>query len=270
MNLKDVISSLNNYAPLITAVIIIFQIYFSFKKAIQIQKDKIKEEFNLKFFNLIQEKINDFNELDIENYIRVHVINFINQLKDNKLPNNIVMTKARFPDFLTKHNEFTDALNVIINIIETHEVINPNFKVFRYALLSSTDSLITTFSYLSEKYISFLPIDYEQNVIFNMPNPATLQEIEKLSNEYIYNCNDLSCFIYDLSIECQNHLLGRLYKNQVNVRWPIDPNHLAINFQCKSFDEWIKYFENDTGWVKKIKELESQAKEFKSGNVRNK
>ena len=234
-------------------VIMAFQVYWQQKGNLKLQQENSREKLKLTIYEKIDEALEIFFKSEISTYLRLMQTYLTQTYAELKMNSNLTPINSRIPDFL-KYNETSSQTAIqVCFLLESWEIVSPQFKVFRLAINSALHDLRESFAELYPLLLHYLPVDLPiekqvKTIWPHIPNEEQLLIIQKKIANYLHNYDLLAGYMYDIKISCQNNLLGNLFQHRIEFRKPLDPKFTAINFDTKSIEDWISHFENETAW----------------------
>lgn len=178
--------------------------------------------------------------------------------------------KGRASVFSEYDSKVRLSLTDLFKTLESYDIITPNLGIFRIALSSASHDLHNAFTPLFSELLRFLPVDVPEDrvkevgtKIIEPPTPTQpqLEAIEHLAHQYYKVTVDIGSYLYDLSVEAQNILLGKLFGHRLPLRQPSDPKIKAITTDADRVQELKKYFQEETEWGRKESEIRQRLKE---------
>jgi hypothetical protein len=161
-----------------------------------------------------------------------------------------------------------EAVVNLFKTLESYDIITPNLGIFRIALSSASHDLNNAFTLLFSELLRFLPVDVPEDRVKElgiieppMPTQDQLETIEHLADQYYKATVDVGCYLYDLSVEAQNILLGKLFGHRLSPRQPSDPKIKVISTDADRVKELKKYFQEETEWGRKESEIRQRLQE---------
>ncbi|HDH04415.1 MAG TPA: hypothetical protein ENH01_01690 [Nitrospirae bacterium] len=248
-------------------LVIIWQNGRQHRSSLQVQKENFKEKLRLEIYQeLIKSVDNTSSKLSKQSSksmdIPISLETYSSQVASGIRP---VPPRARASQFSAEHHSLHGSIARLFYIFERYTIAVPKFKIFQTALNVAIYDSNQAYEPLYYKLLDFLPIDIQESdrkpggpsVI--APKVATkedLSHIQELCNKYNEALTDIVCYLYDLTAESQNILLGSLFDNRVPSRKPLDQNHIVITTDEKSINKLERYFNEETAWGKNQKEIE--------------
>lgn len=240
-----------------------FQVYWQQKGNLKLQKENSREELKLTIYEKIEQAVSSFDKAEVSSYLTLMQVYLTTTLAEIKNSRPLTMISSRTIIFMEKNDIAANAAIQIVALIESWEIISPEFKVFRLALNSALHDLRESYTELYPLLRDHLPVDLplEGQTKIVWPYKPTVEQLFIIQDKislYLRNYNQLVGYTYDIKILSQNVLLKNLFENELPFRKPLDPNYIAINFQEKTIDEWIYYFENETNWGLSCKKAQQE------------
>lgn len=246
------------------------QIYLQHKSSLNLQRKNYKQKTQIQLYNEIAKNISDATEknITIQTKIRSVVSSLRMYLYSVERGNKDYEIYSRSSEIENCHYESLGAVVELMGKIEQYLIINPNFAIFITAFSSIHHDLMESFQPLSIMLMENLPIDVPkekqqqlQVAVLRMNiKKENIDKIEYLSDIYLDNLLTASCYVFDLSREAQNLLLGEVFKNKVPARKPIVSKYKVINTEPNNIKSLEKYFNEETSWGKEKKKYETIAK----------
>lgn len=171
--------------------------------------------------------------------------------------------KNRAQDFVDLNVALGSSGIDVMMVLEKYEIASPELKIFRTALSCAREDLSEAFQPLFLEYVKILSAEWPDNqstreaqiIHKSLPSPSDLERLEQLTDAYIDAAARYGNIHFDLSVETQNLLLGGLFRYRVPKRNPPDPSQYVISLEPKVVAKLEDYFENETLWGKRKKEI---------------
>lgn len=208
-----------------------------------ILKQKLETETVDELLKLIWVAENDLNRI-ITTYYILHFSQYDEQAKihENSIINKEPITDIDFQFYRLDElktsidNDINELINLVskyhysalevIHYIESRKIILDGFKIFIDEIISRHERQRKEMDILTEKTYRF----YLKNKIIRNEK-LSLSDFDLLKEcfDNLNNTNDyLKCYYYDLEIELQNEVIGKLYNKKINGRTPLDPKYKVL------------------------------------------
>lgn len=234
-------------------------------------RENFREQLRLNIFNEINSKIEAANTAYIKantfaSFVPIKLSLYKNQIE---MGFNPVPIKDRVLNFHELHFNAKDTFSALLGIFEKYEIVNPNLVIFKTAFSAANYDVDKAFEALSSEFAKYLPMDVAESeiqrigtniIVPTLPNDDQLSQLKALERAYSDKMTDILSYLYDLKIEAQNLFLGKLFKNRVPSRQPLDPECIVITTDQNKIKELERYFKEDTPWGKNIKQVNSDVK----------
>ena len=170
---------------------------------------------------------------------------YVGGIKHGMPPWNI---ELRAPEFLELSSTADSALVALIVEIEQWEVSFASADLFRWAFGSASRDIGEAFDKLFNAVVPVLPTDKRPPEQGAFPQPPVseqqLEAVGLLAKSYLYECDELHCYLHDLIVEAQNELVSPLFNRRVAIREPLDVRHKVITESQRH--ALLKYFKEDS------------------------
>lgn len=221
------------------AIVVVWQVGRQHRGNLELQKERLKDEQKLLFFDSLSEKIAEADSaLGAVSSWGSAVPSALRQfLRQSEIPNfRPAPPRHRAATLLELQNQANRALIAVISTIEYREAIDPTFVAFRYAIARQNELCGRVFHEFHLAILPLLPVDPPPEAAASGVQPRTLKTptvedvaaLEKVGGKLQQEYLTLSDFLSDLSREAQNRLLGGLFGNRVQERKPLDPSVLVL------------------------------------------
>jgi hypothetical protein len=136
-----------------------------------------------------------------------------------------------FPHLRAKQNAAFHSILSLMWILETHEIVMPEFAVFRQRLAQGNNTISVALNDFAAAALQFSgpaplrwpPTDDERKTLSSLADSASRATFA------------LSAVVWDLRVEAQNHLLGGLFPSRrVPARTPGDPSERVTTIPAPS------------------------------------
>lgn len=251
----------------ISAWLIAWRIGREYRNGLGLQRERAREQLRLEIFKEFQTSMRAASDavLSADTAARTIALDFIVQRSLIELGAIPEPSKKRALDFADYNSAACKAVSSLIHVIETYEIVNPELKIFQKAFGSGLHDAREAFQPFFNELLKFLPVDVPEHKVQELgtrtitrpaPNKSQLQQLESLAERYANALLEISCYIYDLRVEAQNILLGKLFEQRVRSRQPLDPKHVAITTEPEKVRDLERYFDEKTEWGKTKKRTE--------------
>jgi hypothetical protein len=182
-------------------------------------------------------------------------------LSNNNLSFSI--PKERVP-ILIKKKYLSDAKAIeVISRTERWQIIDTRIELFRTAINVAKHDIDNAWQPYFNLVLPVMPTEVpghpERSTLpWTLPDDQTAKQIDKLGEALLDAVSNLQCHIYDFQLEMQNLLLGRLFKNKLLARKPIDPNLIVV--QLNRHTELTEFFEKQSAWGKSKIRIENEVR----------
>jgi hypothetical protein len=173
--------------------------------------------------------------------------------------------RSRIPELLQRKSQMADTQIAVIGMIERWLIVDPRINVFKLAFSASMHE---TWDEFFPKYFSLvmdkLPADLHrenESTIVLPPKPCTPEELHAirfLGEKMIAESENFLGYLYDFQVEMQRLLLRDLFKHDLPVREPIDPNIIVLNL--RNHRALTKLFIEETAWGRYMKAIEDDTR----------
>jgi hypothetical protein len=161
---------------------------------------------------------------------------------------------TRWNAFATYQQNFSNAVQRLIFLIENRRFVDPRFVIFRTAYQTIGHDILTLVFQDCVLLVSrALPVDNPHGGIFpyTPPTLAAAQSIKELAEKLNQVLWDGISYSEDFMVETQNHLLGDLFASRVAHREPINPKAVVIDLA--RHEELEQWFVEETAWGHQMK-----------------
>ena len=250
--------------------IIVWQISRQHRNILQIQKENFKEKLRLEIYQDLIKNVDNANsivsKLSAKSMtIPISLETYQRQLSLGSNPNP---PRYRALELSEAHHSINKSIVCLFHSFESYNIAVPKFSIFQLALNSALHDAQETFSPFFSKLMKYLPMDVSESdqgpnmppiIVPAAPNEKELVLIRDLGEKYNKALIAISSFLYDLTVEAQNILLGGLFENRVLPRQPLDPDMVVITTDDESIKKLEKYFNDETAWGKTKKQAKADA-----------
>jgi hypothetical protein len=112
----------------------------------------------------------------------------------------------------------------LMAMLETHEIVMPEFLVFRTKLAEAARALRVALGDFASLALPFVAVGKDGTALRWPPNDAEMNELSRFAGIAQRAGFDVGAVIHDLRVEAQNYLLGDLFGRQLPERKPTDPS----------------------------------------------
>lgn len=172
---------------------------------------------------------------------------------------NIPITPIQYrePVFRVALNRLTNNTIKLIFFLERHAPLLPGFEIFKLALGAACDEVNAGYHELQSVLLRWLPMENPSyGVQTNAPQfvrcptitTEAVGEFQVAMEPILKSIGLLECWVSDLSIDIQNHLLGDYADQHVMHRVPIDPDFFVVTVDPKKRELLTKHFMEKTAY----------------------
>jgi|AntAceMinimDraft_9_1070365.scaffolds.fasta_scaffold100666_2 hypothetical protein len=235
--------------------LVLMQIKRNHKSNFELQTKQHQEELKLKLYDQLVHQIALAHHKIVQIHSEVSTLPFnINFFWKKKIEFNInpEPVKSRSIILIESNSIATNQVIELIAVLERYEIALPRFRTFIKVLAKQLEMIQKSFREFLDEATHFMPWDVEEEKAKKMGIPTTIipnrptEEQSKLLQKLATDCCDcymqLTAFIYDLTIEAQNHILGELFNHKLPPREPKDENNLVVTFDSsntKKIEEFL-------------------------------
>jgi len=249
---------------LVGVIIVIYQLGRQHRSQLKLQRENYREQLRLKIYQQFSKLLDMAVHKNIDSslyafHIPGNVQIYRGQLKDGFSPSPL---RDRASELSKLHNETLKTITALIFMIERYQIVDLRINIFRTAIGVAHHDMMETFRPLFSFLLRILPDDIPRPdgsyVLVNVISPSDEQvnELKMLVDAYKAASDDMGCYLYDLNVELQNALLSNLFPQKVPRRKPLDPRFKVISTEPNEIERLQKYFEEQTDWGKKKKQIE--------------
>ena len=233
----------------IAAFMVVYQLQNQHVSNLEIQKENKRDEFRLKIFEELSQKVSEAGHALIEDrgYLSFYPIT-LRSYNDQTLA-GITPTypELRFHEHQKLHEHTSDATISLMGLLEKYEIVFPEaMKLFRLALSSSLHDVDNAYRKMHLTLIKRLPMDVRGGIHFTPATEEEITELEELIKHYSKSISGVENYIYDMVYEFQNVFLKELFNNKVTKREPLDPKYRVLSTDPEEMKILEHYFNNDT------------------------
>lgn len=223
-------SVIQSFGIFITAWFVVWQIKKQRESAIKVEKVKFKNDINFKIYQMISTEISAAQKYNFTSAMRMpeRILGSIN--KEETI-------KAELADIDNEYRSSFDQVLKVVSILEDYEITLTNLSIFKVIICTMLDDFM-------ERHFELIKYIHESKVeLVGACMPSVKFEGLKSACDRLHECwLDLSSYLFDLTVECQNQLLGEIYQTQIKPRKPLDPKYIAITANAK---EVVEFFKNN-------------------------
>lgn len=250
--------------------IIVWQISRQHRNTLQLQKENFKEKLRLEIYQELIKSINSTNTMVSTLSAKSMTMPIALETYLNQLSLGLKPTPPRYRalEFSEASHALSKSIARLLNSFESYRIAVPKFSIFQIALNSAGYNAGDAFRPFYDKLMNYLPMDVLDSdqrpgipsvIVPAIPSKEELTILQDLGEKYNEALLEITSFLYDLTLEAQNILLGGLFKNRVQPRQPLDPNMIVITTDDESIKKLEKYFNEETEWGKMNKKAEADA-----------
>ena len=258
---------------IVAAGVVVWQIGRQHKDSLALQRDNAREELKLRVHGLLVQRIRKLSDANVSAGMYAFMIPMtletIQEQFARGLPPSSVRQRAI--EFSRLHDEASQAVVELLWDFEAWSIAFPGLEVFRAALHSANHDAREAYFPLFNQLLIALPMDPPEDAPPEVPRPVgglplplsgvEMARLKVLVDRYKWAMDDISNYVYDLTIESQNNLLSGLFEHRVPQRQPIDPRFRVISTDPVKTKELLYYFENETSWGKEKRETEARVRD---------
>jgi len=249
---------------LVGVIIVIYRLGRQHWNEIKLQRENYREQLRLKIYQQFSKPLNVAIHKNIDSslyafHIPMNVQIYRMQIKDGFSHSPL---RDRALELSKLHYETLKAITALTFMIERYQIVDPRINIFRTAIGVAHHDMLETFNPLFSFLLRILPNEIPQpdgsHVLVNVINPSDQQvnELKMLVDAYKAASDDIGGYLYDLNVELQNTLLSNLFPQKIPCRKPLDPRIKVISTEPNEIERLQKYFEEETDWGKKKKQIE--------------
>jgi len=248
------------------ALIIVWQVGAQHTTALAQDQAAKAAELKLQLFEKLHEKMRAVSEGSgaAGTYARLvlpSLIIYRHQLGSGITPSSPSQSPMEFNE---KHTAMGMAVGDLLIALEEHEIVlRDGLKIFRLALNSAVYNASQASQPLFRNLMARLPLvdptRARPTVWPAAPTDGQMDETQKLVNAYADAADEVQCYVSDLSVACQNELLGDLFPGRFATnRKPLDPRLKVVTTNdAEEVGRLEEYFTQETPWGKHIQETEA-------------
>lgn len=257
-------------ATVLSATIAAFVVFFQIGRQARKARENIRHTEELKLKLQIYERIlkvcadAESARREFESYVHTFLLAvhsakaFKDQGKQWPAPQH------RYPRYSSLSGDAQTRLTDVHILVEDWQLVDPRIVVFRSAFGATWDETAQILGRLTDLLIPLLPAEMPENpgklFSWNVPSEGDIARLSTLYGQLQDSGFTAMTYLMDFRTEMQKLLLGPLFpKNKIAIRKPIDPKFKVI--ELSKHRELTAYFENETEWGRKKKELERRARE---------
>lgn len=238
--------------------VVVWQVRAQFRQNRELQIKEKQDDLWLSIYREISDRNIQSGQVQLEaiSYAR-NILFDIGLGKDSDYPGvPTSFFEKRSMTFTEVNSDLLSSIIRLIGMLERNEIMCPELKIFRIALSNAHRELMTKGSKLFERYLRILPVELPQtsaqggvtNVINqSLPDDEAYAELKRLTKEYEDAGMNLTGFLFDLNVESQNLLLGKLFSHRVPKREPVDPNvKVIVTSPPEEVEALREHFEKNT------------------------
>ncbi len=223
------------------ALLVVYQLGRQHRNEIKLQQDNFRQEQRLKLFEQIAEleetaqtAIAELSTMGLSAPNQFDLFKIVFDAhsahpKDVPIPGPI---RTRGNDFVEAFKKASAAVSAVTMAVERREILNPDFSIFRIAIIHQSQKCLEAYMAFSVKIAPYLSISTPDGLRSSPLMPPSAEddtEIKILGQKFYDEYFTLQMYLSDLIIEAQNSLLGQLFQNRLPIRQPLDPKHLVIS-----------------------------------------
>ncbi len=244
-------------------LIILWQVRRNHRSSLELQRRNFREEIRHQLFRELMEKVQ-----------RAQVAVATAEIRVMTLPGRLKLQWEQTKQFGSKTSMIEDrslklsdlnadmitSVNELTFLVERHEIVDPVFRLFSRMFVHQGDVCGVAFHNFFYAVTPFLPSDIPRDeaerrgIDYTLPGiepkDEDLARIDELSGQYFDACMDLASYLFDLTIEAQNQLIGPIFDRKLNPRKPMDKDKLVIS----SDSEAVKKLESYLNDIEKKKD----------------
>lgn len=250
-------------AIIVGLIALSFQIYWQHRSSLKLQRENNKQETQISLYSDIAQEINKANENVINAHTKVQsaIASLKLYLYATEKWNRDFNISNRAADINDAHYAALQSINKVSRKVEQYLIVNPNLSIFVTAFNSVQHDITESYNKISQKLMESLPIEVSEDenqaqakLLRLTIKRENVEYIEEKANVYMNNLFTALSYLYDLTIETQNLLLGEVFGNEVPIRKPLDPKLKVITTKAKDAKILEKYFNEQTVWGKDAQE----------------
>jgi hypothetical protein len=248
--------------------IIVWQISKQHRSTLQIQKENFKEKLRLEIYQELVKHVDSTSsklssQIAKSMNIPISLETYRTQIA---MGSSATPPRARASHFSEDHHSLQKSIARLFHIFERYTIAVPKFRIFQTGLNCAIYDYNEAFRPLFDKLLKYLPIDVlESDRRPGAPSvlvPAVLSgdelnTVKGLFHKYNEALNDITSYLYDLTVEAQNILLSSLFDNSVPPRQPLDPSVVVITTDEESIKKLDKYFDEETAWGRNKQQIKA-------------
>jgi len=226
---------------------IIHQIRKSLSNTLLVQRENIKQDYQLRIYKDFAEHIATWQDSNyrlgvlLNQTISVFSAYFGDKIKPEV--RDSIVPSWRINEFNILFDELRRARDRITTWIDLNNVVSPHFRVFTMALLSSSIDENEAYSNLYPLLVEHMPIEVLSSVVFNPPSISEYELLKKTISAYLHVMSIERSYVADLETLAQNVLLGDIFDNTANIGYHVD-GVARIRIETEEqFRGWLAYFQ---------------------------
>lgn len=214
----------------ITAWFVVWQIKKQRESAIKVEKVKFRNEINYQIYQKMSAEISAAQKYNYTILIRMPERIIASERKEEAIAAELSALEAEY------NNSFGQVLK-ILSILEDYEITLNNLSIFKVVIFTMLDEL------MEQNFALRSYVDKSKAELLGAGVSSAIFNSLKSKSDGLHECwMNLSSYLFDLSVECQNQLLGDIFQTEVKPRKPRDPKYKAIRANPK---EVVEFFKNN-------------------------
>ena len=213
---------------LVPVGLVAWQINRNYRSNLKLQQEQLKRQVSLEFYkDLVAawHRVID-KQLEVDGLFRSIELHYDLRLAPD-WPAEMKVPPLKFggTQLTDARSEAGQSLIDLLNVAQKYEVALPGFRPMLIRIQDLHFKVSATFSDLLAYVLPYLPpvpgsIGWNQATLELWPVPTNdgWTQLRARIEEYLACSSDLGCFLEDLRIEMQNHLIGSLFGTAVPTR----------------------------------------------------
>lgn len=169
---------------------------------------------------------------------------------------------ARISVLSSGYSDFADAAHRYIFLIENSRFIDTRILVFRTAISTVLhDTMNIFYREFPLHLMPSLPVERPDGGLFDYQPPSIegFEKIAELTESVLSSLGDATAYTEDFMVEMQNHLIGDLFRTQVDHRIPIDPQCKVVTLENSA--ELEAWFSKNTNWGREMARIDEETRQ---------
>jgi hypothetical protein len=148
---------------------------------------------------------------------------------------HLLPATCRFPAFMPLHSEACNRIADLQILLEGHDIVSKDFELFRQALGCTASDANDVYMKMVPFLIRTWPIDLPAGTKVPEASDKDIEMMEKGCLAYWEVLTTITSFVYDISIESQNLLLGGIFRRRASPRTPADPRIWVLRTNDRAY-----------------------------------